>query len=140
MIVLDTNVVSEVMKQTPTARVLRWLAARPAGELFTTTITQAEILYGLELLPQGKRRAALQVAVEEMFGQDFAGRILPFDGDAAGMFARIAGARRRVGRPIAQFDAQVAAIARSRGATVATRNTSDFDDCGVTVVNPWSGP
>ena len=140
MMILDTNVVSEVMRPSPSAQVLRWMAAHPAGQLFTTTITQAEILYGLELLPKGKRRTAFESAVEAMFEEDFAGRILPFDGAAASMFARIAAARRTLGRPITQFDAQVAAIARSRGAAVATRNTSDFDHCGVTVVNPWSGP
>ena len=140
MMILDTNVVSEVMRPSPSAQVLRWMAAHPAGQLFTTTITQAEILYGLELLPKGKRRTAFECAVEAMFEEDFAGRILPFDGAAASMFARIAAARRTLGRPITQFDAQVAAIARSRGAAVATRNTSDFDHCGVTVVNPWSGP
>ena len=140
MTILDTNVLSEVMRPFPSTRVLRWMAAQPAGELFTTTITQAEILYGLELLPKGKRRTAFESAVEAMFDEDFAGRILPFDGAAAHMFAKIAAARRTLGRPITQFDAQVAAIARSRGAAVATRNTSDFDNCGVTVVNPWSVP
>ena len=97
------------------------------------------LLYGLELLPGGKRRRALQSAVEAMFEEDFAGRILPFDGDAARMFAKIAAARRALGRPITQFDAGVAAIARSRGAVVATRNTHDFEHCGVRVVNPWRG-
>ena len=139
MMILDTNVLSEVIRPFPSTQVLRWLAAHPAGNLFTTTITQAEILYGLELLPKGKRRTALQSAVEAMFEKDFAGRILSFDGDAAAMFAKIAATRRTLGRPITQFDAQVAAIARSRGAAVATRNTSDFDNCGVIVVNPWNG-
>jgi len=137
MIILDTNVLSEVMKPAPAAQVLRWLAAYPAARLFTTTIAEAEILYGLELLPEGKRRTALQSAVEAMFEEDFAGRILPFDEDAAGRFAKIAAARRAMGRPITQFDAQVAGIARSRGAALATRNTSDFEHCGVRVVNPW---
>ena len=139
MIILDTNVLSEVMRPAPAAQVLRWLAAHPAARLFTTTIAQAEVLYGLELLPEGKRRRALQSAIEAMFEEDFAGRILPFDGDAAGMFAKIAAARRAMGRPITQFDAQVAAIARSRGAAVATRNTNDFEHCGIRVVDPWRG-
>ena len=138
MIVLDTNVLSEVMRRVPSARVLAWLAAQPAEGLFTTTVTQAEILYGLELLPQGKRRSALEAAVAEVFGDDFAGRILPFDAAAAAMFGKIAAARQKLGRPIAQFDAQVAAIARSRAASVATRNTADFRHCGVVVLNPWN--
>jgi hypothetical protein len=137
MIVLDTNVLSEVMRPAPSARVLRWLAAQPAERLFTTTIAQAEIFYGIELLPKGKRRYALQTAAEAMFEEDFAGRVLPFDSDAARMFAKIAAIRRGLGRPIAYFDAQLAAIAQSRDAAVATRNTSDFDHCGVGVLNPW---
>ena len=139
MIILDTNVVSEVMRPSPSARVLRWLAAQRAGELFITTITQAEILFGVELLPVGKRRVALQSAVAAMLAEDFAGRILPFDGDAAGMYARIAAERRALERPISQLDAQVAAIARSRGAAVASRNASDFEHCGVAVIDPWRG-
>jgi predicted nucleic acid-binding protein len=137
MIILDTNVLSEAMKPSPSARVLSWLAEHPPSRLFTTTITQAEILYGLELLPAGKRRAALESAVEAMFEEDFAGRILPFDCNAARMFPQVAAARRAAGRPATQFDAQIAAIARSRGAILATRNTSDFEHCGVAVLNPW---
>ena len=140
MIILDTNVLSEVMRPLPTAEVLRWLATHPASRLFTTAITQAEILYGLELLPRGKRRAALQSAVEAMFEEDFADRILPFDSDAARVFPQIAASRRAAGRPITQWDAQIAAIAGSRGAALATRNTGDFEHCGITVLNPWSAP
>jgi predicted nucleic acid-binding protein len=139
MIVLDTNVLSEAMKPSPSVQVLRWMAGQPAGLLFTTAINRAEILYGLELLPKGKRHTALWSAAEAMFEKDFAGRILPFDTEAAGMFAEIAAERRKLGRPISQFDAQVAAIARAHGAAIATRNTSDFDRCGVVVVDPWSG-
>jgi predicted nucleic acid-binding protein len=105
--------------------------------LFTTAITQAEILYGVERLSKRKRRAALQSTVDAMFAQDFSGRVLPFDSDAARLFPRIVAARRASGHPIAQVDAQIAAIARSRGAELATRNTSDFEDCGVTLLNPW---
>ena len=138
MIILDTNVLSEVMKLTPSPRVLRWVGQYPALLLFTTAITQAEILYGLELLPKGKRRSALQSAAEAMFAEDFAGRILPFDRDAALVFPQIACARRAAGRPITQFDTQIAAIARVHGAAVATRNTHDFDGCGIVVFNPWA--
>lgn len=137
MIILDTNVLSELMKPVPTVEVVRWLTTHPASRLFTTTITQAEILYGLELLPKGKRRAALQSAIQAMFEEDFADRILPFDSDAARVFPQIAAARRASGRPITQWDAQIAAIARSRGADLATRNTGDFEHCGITVLNPW---
>ncbi|MBI3664676.1 MAG: type II toxin-antitoxin system VapC family toxin [Acidobacteria bacterium] len=140
MIILDTNVLSEVMRPFPTEEVLRWLATQPASRLFTTTITQAEILYGLELLPRGKRRAAFESAVEAMFEEDFADRILPFDSDAARVFPQIAASRRALGRPITQWDAQIAAIARSRGAVLATRNTGDFEHCGITVLNPWGAP
>lgn len=125
------------MKQVPSAQVLRWLASQPALTLFTTTLTQAEILYGIELLPRGKRRTALQSAVEAMFEEDLGGRLLPFDSDAARVFPGIVAARRALGRPMSQIDAQIAAIARSRRAAVATRNTNDFEDCGVTVLNPW---
>lgn len=138
MIILDTNVLSEVMKPTPSPRVLRWVGQYPALRLFTTAITQAEILYGLELLPKGKRRSALQSAAEAMFAEEFAGRILPFDRDAALVFPEIACARRTVGRPLTEFDTQIAAIARARGAAVATRNTDDFDGCGIAVLNPWA--
>jgi len=137
MIVLDTNVLSEAMKPTPAAKVMRWLASQPSSRLFTTTITQAEMLYGLALMPKGKRRSALESAIVAMFTEDFAGRILPFDSDAARMFAEIASTRRAMGRPIAQADAQVAAIAASRGAALAARNVSDFDGCGISVMNPW---
>lgn len=137
MIILDTSVLSEAIKPSPSERVLRWLADRPPLSVFTTTITQAEILYGVELLPPGKRRRALLAAVEAMFEEDFAGRILPFDGEAARVFPKIAAARSRLGRPISQIDTQIAAIAHSREAAIATRNTADFADCGIPVIDPW---
>jgi predicted nucleic acid-binding protein len=138
MILLDTNVLSEVMKPSPSPRVMRWMAKQPALDLFTTAISHAEILYGMELLPKGKRRSALQVQAESMFEEDFADRILPFDSDAARWFARIVAGRRSMGRPTREFDAAIAAIARSRSAALATRNTRDFDDCGVALLNPWA--
>jgi hypothetical protein len=137
VIILDTNVLSEALKPSPAPEVLRWFAAQPALQLFTTAITQAEIVYGVELLPKGKRRAALLAAVNAMFAADFGGRILPFDSDAARLFPQIAAARRSLGRPITQLDAQIAAIARSRAAAIATRNTGDFQHCGVPLVDPW---
>ena len=137
MIVLDTNVVSELMKPEPAEAVVRWIAAQPAVSLYTTSITQAEILHGIMLLAAGKRRAALEAAANAMFAQDFDGRVLPFGGEAARAYAQIAARRRRTGLPISQFDAQIAAIARSARAAVATRNTRDFEDCGIDVLNPW---
>jgi len=138
VIVLDTNVLSESLKPVPSPVVLDWLAAQERASVFTTAITQAEILYGIEILPPGKRRARLLAAVEKMFAQEFEGRILPFDQDAAGAFAKIVAARDAAGRPTSQFDAMVAAIARVHRAAVATRNTADFRHCGVDVVNPWA--
>jgi len=114
------------------------MAAQPAPTLFTTTISQAEILYGVAVLPVGRRRVALQEVVVAIFDKEFFGRVLPFDNSSAQAFAEIAATRRRLGRPIGDFDAQIAAIARSRGAAVATRNVDDFTDCGITVISPWN--
>jgi len=137
VIVLDTNVLSELMRPAPSERVVRWVAAQPATSLYTTSITQAEILHGIMLLPSGRRRNALQTAAEAMFSEDFGGRVLPFGSDATHPYARIAAARRRGGRPISHFDAQIAAIARSAGAEIATRNVADYEACGIQVINPW---
>jgi toxin FitB len=137
VIVLDTNVLSEVMRPEPDPGVLAWMARQPLAALFTTTITQAEILYGLALLPEGRRRDMLISAAHAMFEEDFAGRILPFDGDAARAYADIAARRRQGGEPISQFDAQIAAVTHSRGASLATRNTRDFVRCGIALLNPW---
>jgi predicted nucleic acid-binding protein len=140
MIVLDTNVVSELMKSAPEPAVMGWIDAIPGATLFVSAITQAEILYGIALVPEGKRRKGLTEAARIAFDTYFRGRILPFDSDAAEAFADLAAGRRLAGRPIAQADAQIAAIARSRGATIATRNVPDFDGCGVEIVNPWTAP
>jgi len=137
VILLDTNVLSELMRRAPAEAVVKWVAGQPAPTLYTTSITQAEILHGIHLLPAGKRRTSLEKAAEEMFREDFSDRILPFGTDAAEPYARIAAERRRAGRPISHFDAQIAAIARCNRAAIATRNAADFDLCGVKVVNPW---
>lgn len=137
MIVLDTNVLSELMKAAPADKVVGWTAGQPATSLYTTSITQAEILHGIILLPVGRRRNAIETAAAAMFREDFGGRILPFGSDAAYAYARIAADRRRAGRPISHFDAQIAAIARSAGAAIATRNVVDYEGCGVRVINPW---
>ncbi|UEM24015.1 type II toxin-antitoxin system VapC family toxin [Skermanella mucosa] len=138
MFVLDTNVLSELMRPSPSEAVVRWVAGQSAGSLYTTTVTQAEILFGLALLPDGRRRSDLLMAAQSMFAEDFVNRMLPFDGAAAVVFASIAAARRRQGRPTSTFDAQIAAITHSRNAVLATRNTADFLDCGITVVDPWT--
>jgi toxin FitB len=138
VIVLDTNVLSEVMSSSPDPAVRRWLARQLSHQLFTTSVSMAEILQGIELLPQGKRRAGLLVAAQTMFTGLFSGRVLAFHEDAARAFAPIAVNRRTRGSPISLFDAQIAAITRASGATLATRDTADFEDCGVALVNPWT--
>jgi hypothetical protein len=138
MIVLDTNVLSELLRAAPEPRVLTWLAEQPRASLFTTAVTQGEILYGIRLLPDGQRRRKLADAALAIFNEDFAGRVLSFDGDSADTYAEIGASRRAAGRPISQFDALIAAMTRSRGACLATRNVKDFDDCGIDVVNPWT--
>jgi len=137
MIVLDTNVLSEAMSPNPDDRVRQYLIRQASHELFTTTVSLAEILYGIELLPAGKRRSGLTAAAKSMFERLFPERVLPFDEEAARAFAPIAVERRAAGRPVSLFDAQIAAIARARDAVLATRNTSDFERCGLRLVNPW---
>jgi len=137
MIILDTNVLSELMRPAPSPAVRAWVASQPAARLYTTTITQAEILYGLALIIDGRRRSALTNAAAQMFAEDFADRLLGFDAAAAEAFAPIAAARRQQGRPMAAFDAQIAAIAASQAAELATRNVADFLDCGIHLINPW---
>ncbi len=137
MTVLDTNVLSELMSSTPEPAVRQWFDRQPGHQLFTTSISMAEIFQGIELLPAGKRRAGLLGAAQTLFTGLFSGRVLPFHEDAARAFAPIAVNRRVRGRPISLFDAQIAAIARASGATLATRDTADFEDCGVALINPW---
>jgi predicted nucleic acid-binding protein len=137
MILLDTNVVSEMMKREPAERVVSWMANEPASNLYVSSITQAEILHGVMLLPQGRRRKALETAAATMFAEDFAERLLVFGSEAAVAYALICIERKRRGHPIAAFDAQIAAIARASGATLATRNTTDFEYCEIKLLNPW---
>jgi predicted nucleic acid-binding protein len=137
VIVLDTNVISELMRAAPDPRVLAWLVRQPMAGLFTTTLTQAEIFYGLRLLPEGRRRDDLMTAARPIFEIEMAGRILSFDSDAALVSPDVAAHRRQMGQPIAQIDGQIAAITRSRGAQLATRNVRDFVACGITVIDPW---
>ena len=137
MIVLDSNVLSEVLRPAPAPRVMDWLSRQVSTSLFVTTVTPAEILFGIAILDPGRRRDDLQSAAMAMFAEDFAGRIVGFDVDAAPVFAAIAAERRQLGRPISQFDAQIAAIARSRGAALATRNIRDFEACDIELIDPW---
>jgi predicted nucleic acid-binding protein len=139
VIILDTNVLSEALKPSPNETVLGWLAAQNRDIVFTTAVTQAEILYGVEVLPAGKRRTRLRAAVERLFAGEFQERVLPFDVDSALAYAKIVAGRESAARPISQFDAVIASICRSRHATLATRNTSDFEHCGIRVINPWDG-
>ena len=137
MILLDTNVLSELMRPTPSAKVVGWIEARPRSRLGITAITQAEILYGIELLPKGRRKSGLLAAAQTMFLEDFRGRVFPFNSDAAHAFAKISAARHTQGKPISQLDAQIAAIVQTLGAELATRNVTDFEGCGIKLLNPW---
>lgn len=136
MILLDTNVLSELMRPEPAEPVLAWMRLQSAAELYVSSISYAEIAYGIDLLPEGKRRRALAEQAKGMFTEDFAGRMLSFDPAAASIYAVIAGGRRRAGNPIHPVDAMIAAIARTHGAAIATRDR-DLQGCGVPMVNPW---
>ena len=137
MFILDTNVVSELMQERPHPTVLEWIDDRLKRDLYVAAVTQAEVLTGIAILPEGKRRQGLAAAADRAFDGIFADRVLPFDRSAAGAYAKITAARRRVGRPISHADCQIAAIAAARGGSVVTRNVRDFEGTGVAVVNPW---
>jgi toxin FitB len=136
MIIVDTNVLSEEMKPVPAASVLSWFRRQSAVNLFTTAVCQAEILVGLAILPDG-RKLDLDATARSVLGL-FVGRILPFDSAAASAYAEIVAARQRTGRPLNDFDAQIAAIARSRDMALATRNGSDFEGIGLHIIDPWA--
>jgi predicted nucleic acid-binding protein len=141
MIVLDTNVVSEAMKPADrrSLEVMAWLRSHAAKDLFTTTITLAEVFAGIQMLPVGKRRAEKHEAAEKIFAEVFVDRILPFDEPAARAYAEITTARRRKALSVDVLDIQIAAIATSRGMAVATRNTADFEDGAIDLIDPWNG-
>ena len=140
MILLDTNVISELMRPEPAQAVLDWFGRHDAADLFISAVTEAELRTGVAILPEGQRRERLQLAIDAMIDQDFQGRVLPFDTIAARPYAEIAAQRRAVGRPIAEADCQIAAIARAADAPVATRNGKDFEGCGIGLINPWGDP
>lgn len=137
MIILDTNVASEMMRPIPERRVIRWLDQQDMDAVFLTAISEAELRYGIAIMPNGRRKKLLADSLAATLSEDFGSRILPFGKKAAEAYAVIRSKRRAIGRPIKEMDAQIAAIAASHGANIATRNVKDFDDCGVTVIDPW---
>lgn len=139
MIVLDTNVVSALMRREPDPDVVAWLDGLPAESVWTTAITVFEVRLGLEILASGRRRRQLEEAFAKALAEDIEGRVLPFDEAAAQAAGRIAAERRSAGRTVEVRDVQIAGIARARKATLATRNTRHFEGCGLALVDPWAG-
>lgn len=137
MLMLDTNMLSVMMSVEPARKVADWILDQRSEALFTAAVCQAEILSGIAILPSGRRRADLEQAARAMFADDFQGRVLPFDTEAAAAYAEVFAARRNVGRPAGTVDLMLAAIARVRGASVVTRNVADFAGVGLTIINPW---
>ena len=137
-VLLDTNVVSELLRPSPNPAVEGWVAGRQAADLHFSAVSEAELRYGVALLPAGRRRDALALAVEAILREDFEDRVLPFDSEAAREYVDIAASRRTAGRPVAPADCQIAAIARSRDLTIATRNVRDFADMEIELVDPWA--
>ena len=135
---LDTNVVSELIRKSPDPAVEAWTAGHPLEDLFFSAVGEAELRYGAAILPSGRRREMLVSDIERMLRDAFENRLLPFDSEAARAYADIAAMRRSAGRPVAPADCQVAAIARSRDMAVATRNVRDLEDIEIEVVDPWA--
>lgn len=138
MIIVDTNVVAEVMRPSPSPTVVTWLNKQPAMALFLSAITLGEIHYGLRILPRGRRREMLLQAFERIVSSAFADRILAFGERAATHYGEVMARRREIGRPMSVPDGQIAALARLHGFAVATRNVRDFLDCGIEVLNPFA--
>ncbi len=138
MLVVDTNVLSELMRPSPNAAIASWIAERATSSLHLTAISEAELRFGLAIMPPGRRQDGLAEGLERMLRTGFANRVLPFDSAAASAYAEIAAARRALGRPMSEADCQIAAIVRSRGMAVVTRNVRDFADAGIDVINPWT--
>lgn len=136
MYVLDTNVVSELMRADPIASVVNWILQQDTHQLFTTSVSEAELRFGVEIKPPGRKKQELVVGINQWLSDGFRGRILPFDSKAAKHYAEIASQRRREGRPISRTDCQIAAVARSCNAALVTRNVKDFLDIDIEIVNP----
>ena len=137
MILLDTNVISEMMRPLPDPQVLAWFDQQDGLPLYLSTITEAELWSGFHRLAEGKRKLALQVLISETLAEDFKGRILPFNSSAAHAYGKISAHRAQIGRPINTADCQIAAIAEVNGFKVATRNVKDFEECDVSLIDPW---
>jgi predicted nucleic acid-binding protein len=138
MIVLDTNVLSELVKAQPAQRVLDWLDSLEARHVATTAVTAAELWYGIRRMPDSRRRSTLAAGIDAMLYEDLQGRIEVFDAAAAGRYADIVTSRELQGQPIGAADAQIAAICANRHATLATRNIKDFVNTGIELIDPWS--
>ena len=138
MIILDTNVLSELMRANPDENVLAWLDSQNSQDLYTTAITVAELLYGVARLAHGRRKTALRGAIETMLDGELAGKILPFDGDSARRYAMLVAECESHGRPISSADAQIAAVCHTHDAVLATRNGRDFETTGVPIIDPWT--
>lgn len=139
MILLDTNVLSALMQRNADPAIVAWLDRQPPESVWTTAITVFEVCFGLALLADGRRRRRLEGAFARSLAEDFEGRVLPFDANAARASADIAARQRQAGRPTEIRDVQIAGIAASRRAMLATRNTRHFEGTGVDLVNPWTG-
>ena len=137
MILLDTNIISEMMKPIPNTRVIRWIDQQNVTQLFITTITIAEISYGINVLPRGNRRSILESAFNKAIKESFMHRILFFDDSAAHFYGKIMGERKKLGRPMSILDGQIAAIGRTHECAIATRNIHDFENCGLKLINPF---
>ncbi len=135
--ILDTNVISEIMRPVPDRKVVSWFDETVGEQRHITAITEAELLLGISLMPIGKRRNEYAAAIAHILSVETRNPILPFESADATFFAEVMSTRRRAGRPLKELDAQIAAIALRRGLPIATRNVRDFEDCGVTLINPW---
>jgi predicted nucleic acid-binding protein len=137
MILIDTNVISEIMKLAPSEVVVKWLNDQRSSTLYVSAVTIGEIEYGLRILPEGRRRMQLKERFERFVSLAFAQRVLTYDERAARIYGEIMGLRKEIGRPMSILDGQIAAVARANGFMVATRNTSDFQDCGIELIDPF---
>jgi hypothetical protein len=137
VIVLDTNVVSELIRKNAAAQVVAWVDRHPGDQVFITAVTAAELLYGVTRLPDGRRKQALAANVRDLIDEDFEDQVLPFSSESAHHYAEIVASRERLGKSISMADAQIAAICRQYDLVLGTRNAKDFADTGVRVLNPW---